>query len=70
MARVDKVKINKGLVESQMSVVGLGSQLDLAEVAGLDYPNLNRILNGGAFASQTLGKLSRALKCHPAELIE
>ena len=63
MARVDKVKINKGLVESRMSVVGLGSQLDLAEVAGLDYPNLNRILNGAAFAS-------KALKCHPAELIE
>jgi DNA-binding Xre family transcriptional regulator len=55
---------------SRMELVGIGSQVDLARQAGLDYPNLNRILNGAAFSSVTLEKLCRALSCHPGEICQ
>lgn len=53
-----------------MSMVGVESQCQLAEEAGLDYQNLNRILNGANFSSQTLTKIVRVLRCHPGEILE
>ena len=70
MRKPRKVVVDKDLVESRMSMVGIESQCQLAEEAGLDYQNLNRILNGANFSSQTLTKIVRVLRCHPGEILE
>ena len=62
-------KIDKDLVEFRMESLGIASQVDLSEETGLDYQNLNRILNGAPFSSATLTKLCQTLHCHPAEIL-
>jgi DNA-binding Xre family transcriptional regulator len=70
MTKKRKVKVDKDLTETRMFTVGILSQVQLAKETGLDYQNLNRILNGANFSSVTLTKLSSALQCHPGEILQ
>ena len=64
------LRVDKDMVLSRMELLGLGSQRALAQRAGLDYYNLNRIVNGSPFSSSSLSKLCEALSCHPVEILE
>lgn len=43
---------------------------DLAAAADISEGTMYRMMGGAAFTSETLGKLAKALKCHPIDLIE
>lgn len=45
------------------------SQLALAEEAGVRQATISELESGGAWTSETLGKLARALDVDPAELL-
>lgn len=64
------LRVDKEMVLSRIELMGLGSQRALAKRAGLDYYNLNRIVNGSPFSSKSLSKLCEALSCHPGEILE
>lgn len=43
---------------------------DLAAAAEISEGTMYRMMGGAAFTSDTLGKLAKALGCHPVDLID
>lgn len=64
MARIDKVQVTELLIEQ-----GVGTQAELARRMKMDYPHLNRILNGRNCTLETIGRMARVLRCSPKYLI-
>ena len=64
-----QIVIDKDKVKSRLQGLGLRSQRALARQTGLDYYNLNRVLNGAAWNSRTLARICAALECEPGYLL-
>lgn len=63
------IKIDAFKVRVLMLQNGLKDQQQLARSAGLSNHTVGRVLKGEGFASPTLDKLAKALKCHPIDII-
>ncbi len=64
-----KIIIDKHKVVPRLQGLGFRSQRALAQQAGLDYYNLNHVLNGAAWNSRTLACICEALECEPGYLL-
>jgi DNA-binding Xre family transcriptional regulator len=63
------VKINAKFVRQMLIELEMDQQ-DLARKSGISEQTITRLLQGKPFTSDTLGKLAKALRCHPVDLIE
>jgi DNA-binding Xre family transcriptional regulator len=63
------VKINAKFVK-QMLLERDMDQQGLAELSQLSEITISRLMQGRPFTSETLGKIARALDCHPVDLID
>lgn len=63
------VTLDKRALERRMAALEIASQKELATRAEMDYYHLNRIINGHAFTSTTLGRLALVLDCSPRSLV-
>lgn len=63
------VKINAKFVK-QMLLERDMDQRGLAVGSGLSEITISRLMQGRPFSSETLGKLAKALGCHPVDLID
>lgn len=63
------VRINAKFIKQILIDMDIDQQV-LAQRSGLSEPTISRIMNGRPFTSETLGKLAKALDCHPVDLIE
>lgn len=62
------VKINTKFVK-QMLLERNMDQQGLAERSELSEITISRLMQGKPFTSETLGKMAKALGCHPIDLI-
>lgn len=63
------VRINAKKVRGFLLDMGW-EQKDLARAAGVTEATVSRLLSGGPFTSDTLGKLATALQVNPVDLID
>jgi DNA-binding Xre family transcriptional regulator len=64
-----KIIIDKDKVKSRLKGLGLRSQRALAQQSGLDYYNLNHVVNGAAWNSRTLARICEVLECEPGYIL-
>lgn len=62
--------VDRMAIKRRMKALQIPSQRVLAKQMGMDYIHLNRIINGRAFTSTTLGRLAKALDCSPKSLVK
>ncbi len=63
------VKINTKFVKQMLLERELDQQR-LAERSELSEITISRLMQGKPFTSETLGKIAKALGCHPVDLID
>ena len=62
-----KIIIDKHKVKTRLQGLGLRSQR--AQQSGLDYYNLNHVVNGAAWNSRTLARICEVLECEPGYIL-
>jgi DNA-binding Xre family transcriptional regulator len=63
------VKINSGLVRTILAKNDMTIG-ELAAAVGVSHQTIHNLLNGGAFKTDTLGRLAAALETTPSRLID
>ena len=63
------VKLNAKLIKKMLIDLEM-DQKDLAARSGLSAITISRLMQGNPFSSETLGKIAKALECHPIDLID
>ena len=63
------VKLNAKLIKKMLIDLEI-DQKDLAARSGLSAITISRLMQGNPFSSETLGKVAKALDCHPIDLID
>jgi DNA-binding Xre family transcriptional regulator len=63
------VKVNKAYIKAMLGARDM-SLRDLAKRSKVGEATIYRVVNGGAFTSDTLGKIADVLECSPVDLID
>jgi len=62
--RINAKFVKQMLLERDMDQQGLAGRSELSEIT------ISRLMQGKPFTSETLGKIAKALDCHPIDLID
>lgn len=63
------VRINRSVVKAMLGARDMTLR-DLAQASDIGEATIYRVVNGAPFTSETLGKMAKALGCHPVDLID
>ncbi len=69
MAAERRVRLNARFIRYMLAERNISAR-KLALTADIGEATMYRLLSGGKFNSETLGKLAEALGCHPVDLVD
>ena len=56
-------------IKTLMAMNSIGTQMQLAEMAGIHYTTLNRLLAGSGFRTGTVDSIAGVLNANPLDLL-